>query len=90
MIKCQAMLGDTLVQLIEVLGGDREETPFSYELHFRDLPTGESEVLVIHEGENAAVLAFAAWLAVDEQPGWFEQRRNSLYERIKAKKKFLP
>lgn len=95
MIVCQACIADTVVTLYSVVppAPDEERASLrpSFELHFRDLPTGESDCLVI-EGENEAILTFAAWLAADEEHiGVLEKRLRRLHATVgQRSKKFMP
>jgi hypothetical protein len=62
--------------------------PFHYTLHFRELTSNKSaEISFI--GENDMVLAFAAWLASDEESlGSITKYRTELQEKLP--KGFMP
>jgi len=86
-------LGDTNVVLhrVEPLAReDREDLIASHTLSFHDLPTGQKEDLVFST-EAEAVNCFAAWIAADEGDlGDLTKFRETLYERIKTPRMFLP
>ena len=59
-------IGDTHLSVIAVQSLDpHDAAQFSYELHFRDGPSGKFAT-VVADGENTALYMFAAWIAADE------------------------
>jgi hypothetical protein len=78
-----AQLGDTLAVMVTRIPLNKVEA-IKYALIFRDLPTGESEEIDFI-GENDAVMAFAAWLAADEESlGSLEKYRTELRSKLNS------
>lgn len=94
MMIANVCIGDTVVSLLSVqalvpdpIEGHR---PIHYELHFLDLPTGERDCIVI-QGENEALVTFAAWIVQDEEYiGMLDKRVQMMRDTIgKRSKKFM-
>lgn len=87
------MLGDLHVTVFQVTSLEPADkgTPaqFTYELMFTDIPTGKTERIVA-EGEQDAIMLFAAWLTVDEPGVSLSPYCARLYSMIADKGKFLP
>lgn len=92
MLMLTGILGDIYVSLISAYDLNTDEQgarSTRYELHFKDIPSEKSQVLV-YQHENEAVLAFAAWLAADEELDWFGPAIDNLRAKIGSTRYFLP
>ena len=100
MLIATCCIGDSLVTLTKPVPlrakgvtsaefADEVMTADFYNLTFTDLPT-DKRVTVVICGENDAMLAFAAWIAADEPPGFPNVERMRQVLRTGPAKNELP
>jgi hypothetical protein len=81
MVIAQFCTGDSLVTLVKVISLDPADGVRWQFIH-RDLPSGETTVMVFTR-ENTAAMTFAAWIASDyENLGELEYFRRGIPELI--------
>lgn len=93
MLIATVCVADTWVSLVSVQslipdeGSEFRHT--TYELHFRDLPTGNTaQVSII--GENDALCMFAAWITSDCGIDEMLKHRATLQQAMAGTKHFMP
>lgn len=91
---CAMSVGDTFVSVVAVHSLDKhDEMPVTYEMHLRDLPTGETIQLSYGTEENQVLMHFACWIMADCDYREFNEHSINMRDRIEAldkNRKFLP
>lgn len=92
MLIATVCIADTWVSLVAVQSLAPEllsSNNTTYELHFRDLPTGNTaQVSII--GENDALCMFAAWITSDCGIDEMLKHRATLQQAMAGTKHFMP